>query len=1182
MRYISNTFSITAQPEVPAARDNILYCTMFEPLRLSRWLRPTSSNAVISSTASGDYGIDGHNVYQMLAKAGTYCDISQILTATGSASSANYLLKPSTWYTLSFRCRGARQHVNSDGSIVTVDRNTQLVAHVYPGIVDTNVKILVDGEWQYPTGDMRVVFDINWTAQTHTVTFKTASTFGGVPRLLFRSFGEGYSGAPSGTDFSNGGCFVRIATPKIEEGEEATAYIPHSTEMLQPYMSRVYKYSTTTPSKPSSTSASYYSPVPSGWSDGIPEASEGILWTTSAKLFPEASSATWDTPSIERDTTTSDIEFAYETSNGKMPDEPNDSNRHGSTKQIWFDPVLDSGASWSQMKWRAERTITNGQYGEWAITSIKGENGIHGSSPMQYRIQFTSQVCNVDKSGVCHISVKWQVVRIVGTTQTIVTNPNDKKTTLSRWRYSGSETWHTATTKASDNSVGIADTDSGDGKQYVADLNSPANIEVQYLYNNSVLANAFVPFIVSGQDGISADPASVFIVDTDIKSIPCNSNGVAKTGASLTVSAYERDTNGNMSAISPLFMQMVYYYTPNVQHGSAMSSPIYQGTVSNGVKTVEIPSTMNNIEVFANKIQIDVYKNDSPTSNLIKTITLYPLLDGQQGVQGPTGEEGKPLPTMLVSTPTLGFTLAQEEYGSVVGDASVRLTALYGESSKNTIYEVWDDFQPASTSGEHWRQISSNSVYVGICTNESAFSDYYWRFSCRVDNDTLVITPKSVDSNAINGDYNCVLRIRAKHPSYSEYITTDYCFYVVRRGQKGEARSYTPYLMGVYNENTNYKWDDERRDFVYYPATKDGKEIYYIWGVKEYGMDFTNKTPGKTYPNDTHNEYWEQGDVYTLLVTNCIFADNAVLGGMKFTDQRMTSSDVGENIVIDGNSGEFKANRAIIRGEVNATAGTFKNVKITNNCWIEPETQDGDGWFMNGGNDRKAAWRFGYSGKLTGQFTMNTVYADGSNHPPTASLSFKTPNIQGGTSDGAILISAYSNINTPLADFSHANGVMVRICPSEGVGMTFIDNVGNANPIAFNGKGHGALNGVIQGYKLNVMSSGQIDISNGNTVYCNGNGTNLILPTRENCSNVLGTTGAFALDLTIIGASGARDFRVYGKRHNSTTGYTTDCYLLNNDHGDNWYATMSQGDVLTLKLIYTGTSFYAYIVNMQN
>ena len=935
MRYISNTFSITAQPEVPAARDNILYCTMFEPLRLSRWLRPTSSNAVISSTASGDYGIDGHNVYQMLAKAGTYCDISQILTATGSTSSTNYLLKPSTWYTLSFRCRGARQHVNSDGSIVTVDRNTQLVAYVYPGIVDTTKKILVDGEWQYPTGDMRVVFDINWTAQTHTVTFKTASTFGGVPRLLFRSYGEGCSSAPSGTDFSNGGCFVGIATPKIEEGEEATAYIPHSTEMLQPYTSRVYKYSTTTPSKPSSTSASYYSPVPSGWSDGIPEASEGILWTTSAKLYPEASSATWETPSVERDTTTSDIEFAYETTNGEMPEAPNDSNRHGSTTgQIWFDPVLDAGnALWSQMKWRAERTITNGQYGEWAITSIKGEDGIDGSSPIQYRIQFTSQVCNVDKSGVCHISVKWQVVRIVGSTQTIVTNPNDNKTTLSRWRYSGSETWHTATAKASDNSVGIADTDSGNGKQYVADLNSPANIEVQYLYNNSVLANAFVPFVVSGQDGISADPASVFIVDTDIKAIPCYDNGVVKTGVSVTVSAFERDADGTMSAISPLYIIVRYMHTPNVIGGEAKSI-IYSGKGSNGSRKVDIPSTIDDVEVTVNYVDIYVYKSENALSGLIKHLTLYPLCDGQQGVQGPTGPEGKPIPSMLVSTPTLGFTLAQEEYGSVVGDASVRLTALYGESSKNTVYEVWDNFQPASTSGEHWRKISSNRVYVGVCTNESAFTDYYWRFSCRVDNDTLVIKPESVDSNAINGDYNCVLRIRAKHPSYSEYITTDYCFYVVRRGQKGEARSYTPYLMGVYNENTEYVWNDSRRDFVYYPVTVKNQEIYYIWGVKEYGIEFHNKTPGEKYPNDTYNEYWEQGDVYTLLVTNCIFADNAVLGGMKFTDQTMTSSDSDKNpnIVIDGSSGEFKANDAIIRGEVNATSGSFENVEVRETC----------------------------------------------------------------------------------------------------------------------------------------------------------------------------------------------------------------------------------------------------------
>ena len=154
----------------------------------------------------------------------------------------------------------------------------------------------------------------------------------------------------------------------------------------------------------------------------------------------------------------------------------------------------------------------------------------------------------------------------------------------------------------------------------------------------------------------------------------------------------------------------------------------------------------------------------------------------------------------------------------------------------------------------------------------------------------------------------------------------------MRRGQKGEARSYTPYLMGVYNENTNYVWDDSRRDFVYYPeVTAEGKEIYYIWGVKEYGMNFIGIAPGKKSSSGA-SEYWEKGDVYTLLVTNCIFADNAVLGGMKFTDQKMTSSDREEKIVIDGSSGEFTANKATIRGTIYAESGSFENVEVRETC----------------------------------------------------------------------------------------------------------------------------------------------------------------------------------------------------------------------------------------------------------
>lgn len=526
-----------------------------------------------------------------------------------------------------------------------------------------------------------------------------------------------------------------------------------------------------------------------------------------------------------------------------------------------------------------------------------------------------------------------------------------------------------------------------------------------------------------------------------------------------------------------------------------------------------------------------------------------------------------------VASMNVAVVLTSISYGTPTGD----VTNVIYLTKNNAVLSSGVEYNVPGDNGDEHTFASDSDTPIDISYNG-------WVFNYSYQEGRLKSSLVRVEENSPTSVH---IPIDVIYPTDNITRSVMISYSAIQKGPAG--RSYKPNTPVLYDPTKTYEWNDQYRDFIYYAfkVNKEGEPddngalSYFQYGVKDYGMKFSNIPPAKG-----GNDNWELVSEYKSIIVNCLFGTNAVLGGMVFTADTQTSvkkTNGVPNIIIDGAHGKLTANDAIIRGEVNATAGTFKNVKITNNCWIEPETQDGDGWFMNGGNDRKAAWRFGYSGKLTGQFTMNTVYDNGSNHPPMVSLSFMTPNIQqGGKSDGAILISAYSNINTPLANFSHANGVMVRICPSEGVGMTFIDNVGNANPIAFNGKGHGALNGVIQGYKLNVMSSGQIDISNGNTVYCNGNGTNLILPTRENCSNVLGTTGAFALDLTIIGASGARDFRVYGKRHNSTTGYTTDCYLLNNDHGDNWYATMSQGDVLTLKLIYTGTSFYAYIVNMQN
>jgi len=146
-----------------------------------------------------------------------------------------------------------------------------------------------------------------------------------------------------------------------------------------PFWSRVYKRVAvgTTPDTP--TGGSYDSPIPSGWSDGIPDAStvqgDSLIWTTIRK-FADDETTRWSTPQVDRDTQDSDIEYAPAQENDAQPAPP------GTTGVTWYDPgtsTLPSGLSWSDMVWRAERKMKNGvAVGDWVITRIKGEKGDPG------------------------------------------------------------------------------------------------------------------------------------------------------------------------------------------------------------------------------------------------------------------------------------------------------------------------------------------------------------------------------------------------------------------------------------------------------------------------------------------------------------------------------------------------------------------------------------------------------------------------------------------------------------------------------------------------------------------------------------------------------------------------------------------------------------------------------------
>lgn len=142
------------------------------------------------------------------------------------------------------------------------------------------------------------------------------------------------------------------------------------------FKSTVFKRSNTAPSAPSG--GTYASPVPSGWSDGIPNGT-AIVWASSCTFYADDTSTGWSTPRQMTDTDTFDVEFAKMQANDAVPATPTDANRHGgSGTQIWFDPALDTSEDFTQMYWRAERECINGVWGDWTIVRIKGEKGDPG------------------------------------------------------------------------------------------------------------------------------------------------------------------------------------------------------------------------------------------------------------------------------------------------------------------------------------------------------------------------------------------------------------------------------------------------------------------------------------------------------------------------------------------------------------------------------------------------------------------------------------------------------------------------------------------------------------------------------------------------------------------------------------------------------------------------------------
>lgn len=383
-RVITNTFTLTAVKDNEAVRDNLIHCSLMNKNRMTWWNLPDKSKVRFCSELEGRYMIMGHTGWEWIANPGYIADVQQYLAMydRNNTDISNSALKNNTWYTLTFRSLGICRHYDENNQ--AVDKGTgYMYVYIYPSVVDTKTKYIVDGVEKWPVGDMATPIPLTWSAKEHTITFKTASSFSSMPRILFRSFGEGNTQHDNPSTnyypFKEGGCLVRIAGVKLEEAREATAFKPHVTEYQPPIHATAFKRTNDNLTK-APEGGSYTSPTPTGWSDGIPSDTTARLWTTKAVFLPEETTATWSKPSPVGDTVDLDVEFSPYTGIPTTDiDNPNNLAPSGtaaaSDVNKWFDPTRNPTADFSIMVWRAERKILNGVKSSWVISKIKGEDG---------------------------------------------------------------------------------------------------------------------------------------------------------------------------------------------------------------------------------------------------------------------------------------------------------------------------------------------------------------------------------------------------------------------------------------------------------------------------------------------------------------------------------------------------------------------------------------------------------------------------------------------------------------------------------------------------------------------------------------------------------------------------------------------------------------------------------------
>lgn len=215
--------------------------------------------------------------------------------------------------------------------------------------------------------------DYAWSQITGSTGAPGAPGVDGTTKYIWIKYSQYAAGSPTMTDEPDANTKYIGISPNRDTSVESTNPADYVWSNFKgdtgvpgavTFKSTVFIRQTGAPSTP--TGGSFASPVPSGWSDGIPAGSLQ-LWA-STRVFSEnglsPQQANWTAPVAMTSTASLEIQYSTWTTPGDPTTNPT----------AWGTTALENTV------WMAQRTITNGVVGAWQVSKIKGETGATGST----------------------------------------------------------------------------------------------------------------------------------------------------------------------------------------------------------------------------------------------------------------------------------------------------------------------------------------------------------------------------------------------------------------------------------------------------------------------------------------------------------------------------------------------------------------------------------------------------------------------------------------------------------------------------------------------------------------------------------------------------------------------------------------------------------------------------------